>query len=593
MAADPMHGLARETRPEPTAEPPVVARQVVPGNRWDRLAVPTLGAWTPTRKVSVILPTYNAQDALEITLAALSEQTYPRELIEVVVADDGSNPPVELARDHRGLDVKVEHQEDRGFGLARARNLGARVATGDILVYLDCDMVPEPQHLEAHARWHHVCDHAVVLGFRRHVEFDGISADQVAEATAARDLEGLFGDRDQQVPAWIEGHMVRTDDLTSDVDDLFRVVTGGNASMRRDAYWAVGGNDESFTQWGAEDTELGFRLWIAGALLIPERAAMCWHQGHGHLPEPHELRSLEEQRAKIAHLIAHPGFRRARPGRSFQVPRLAVEVAVGDRARAEVVATVESLLSGSLSDLLVVIDVPEDHEERVWLSRDLGWDPRVVLGVDEVPASTPYRASVPAGLVVSRTSCEVAVRALSDPEDPIGVLEVELEDGPTGVRFVSERALGRARHAGADDPLAAAGELFGLRRVGGEEAGIRVLATEDLPAPSTLARGTASVGQDELKELWTTFSGMEPAQRTAIVGLARGVMATPPGVRSALVGVARRVLLLLTALRTLLRARDLRSLRRGVGQVLKALLPAQLFASLLRLLRGGRRADPT
>ena len=62
-----------------------------------------------------------------------------------------------------------------GFGLARARNMGADDATGEVLVFLDCDMVPEPQLVEAHARWHHVHERALTLGFRRHVDFDGIT----------------------------------------------------------------------------------------------------------------------------------------------------------------------------------------------------------------------------------------------------------------------------------------------------------------------------------------------------------------------------------------------------------------------------------
>ena len=73
-------------------------------------------------------------------------------------------------------DSLVVSQERRGFGLARARNTGAAAANGEILLFLDCDMVPEPQWIEAHARWHHVVDDATTLGFRCHVDFDGIDA---------------------------------------------------------------------------------------------------------------------------------------------------------------------------------------------------------------------------------------------------------------------------------------------------------------------------------------------------------------------------------------------------------------------------------
>lgn len=83
---------------------------------------------------------------MELTLAALEIQTYPRELFEVVIVDDGSRLPL-TEPEHSPLDVRVVHQEDLGFGLARARNTGVRAASNDIIVFLDCDMVPEYSQL--------------------------------------------------------------------------------------------------------------------------------------------------------------------------------------------------------------------------------------------------------------------------------------------------------------------------------------------------------------------------------------------------------------------------------------------------------------
>ena len=59
-------------------------------NDWSILSPPAIGAWTPTRSVSVIIPAYNCQASLDLVLAALSRQTYPDQLLEVIVVDDGS-----------------------------------------------------------------------------------------------------------------------------------------------------------------------------------------------------------------------------------------------------------------------------------------------------------------------------------------------------------------------------------------------------------------------------------------------------------------------------------------------------------------------
>ena len=61
---------------------------VVHGNDWRSLDPAPIGGWTPTRRVTVVVPCYNGQEPLALTFAALGNQTYPRDLLEVVVADE-------------------------------------------------------------------------------------------------------------------------------------------------------------------------------------------------------------------------------------------------------------------------------------------------------------------------------------------------------------------------------------------------------------------------------------------------------------------------------------------------------------------------
>ena len=198
-----------------TAPPPAAVR----GNDWRSLAVAPSEFFKPEIPATVVVPYYQAPEALALTLAGLEGQTYPRELFEVVVVDDGSDPPLELAPP-TPLRVRVIHQEDLGFGLARARNNGARVASGDIIAFLDCDMVPEAEWLSSHARWHHAASDVVSLGFRRHVDFDGIGAGAVRGRPGS--LGELLAGRPVQRPEWIERRMAQTDDLAADADDIFR-----------------------------------------------------------------------------------------------------------------------------------------------------------------------------------------------------------------------------------------------------------------------------------------------------------------------------------------------------------------------------------
>ena len=119
----------------------------VPCNDWRRIRLPEAATFVPTLPVSVVVPCFEAPDALALTLAGLEGQAWPRELFEVVIVDDGSEPPlrrpVPAPLDPVPLEVKVVRQERRGFGLARARNAGARAAAHPILVFLDGDVIPE------------------------------------------------------------------------------------------------------------------------------------------------------------------------------------------------------------------------------------------------------------------------------------------------------------------------------------------------------------------------------------------------------------------------------------------------------------------
>lgn len=93
--------------------------------------------------ISVVIPYYENPDGLDEVLAGIAGNRYPG-LLEVVIADDGSATP---PQPDTGLDVTVVRQEDRGFRAAAARNLGARAARHEVLVFLDGDTVPGPGYL--------------------------------------------------------------------------------------------------------------------------------------------------------------------------------------------------------------------------------------------------------------------------------------------------------------------------------------------------------------------------------------------------------------------------------------------------------------
>ena len=373
-------------------------------NDWRQVELPPLREFRPELPVSVIVPYYAQLEELGRTLAALERQTWPRDLFEVVVVGDGSPEPLsEVGRsliERAPFAVRVVRQEDRGFGLARARNTGARAAAHEVLLFLDGDMLPEAGWLLAHARWHHAAPEALTLGLRAHVSVEGVDAAAIRNRPGT--LTELFADRsmDRTERSWVESHLRRTDELTSTADDLFQVVARGNFGIRRGFYGLVGGFDESFTEWGGEDTEFGYRAFTRGGLFVPVRDAFAWHQGSWEDGRAAKQRSQELARAKLAHLVAHPRFRSESQGRVFTVPRFVVTIRGGVLPAKDLLKVVERVLRGPPHDLVVRLELPADHAGRAWLECQLGPDPRVRVAPPcpallEFPAS-PFQVTLPA-----------------------------------------------------------------------------------------------------------------------------------------------------------------------------------------------------
>ena len=422
--------------PEPTS---------VQYNDWRQVAVEPLDTFTPSLPVSVIIPYYQTPaEVLERTLAALEGQTYPRDLFEVIIVDDGSEPPLSCPPS-TSLDVKVVRQERRGFGLARARNNGARAAAHGILLFLDSDMMAEANWMAAHARWHHAVSDALTLGLHTHVAMDGINAEAIR--TRKGSLQELLFDQPAD-PPWVEGNMIRTNHLDSRADDLFRAMMGGNFGISKDFYWSVGGHDESFTRRGAEDTEFCYRAYTRGGLLVPAPDALAWHQGRWNENRAAKEQAARLQRGKTAHLIAHLAFRGSSPGRIFMVPQYVVTMDGGGPPN-EVVRAVVDILADRVHDLMVRIETPEgdDGQRLQYLREVFGPDPRVRLTptrstLDEFPAS-PFHVTISAGVAFARGLVHRLRAGLGDAATAVAILP-----GGSGVSITRAWALHRARRAG-------------------------------------------------------------------------------------------------------------------------------------------------
>lgn len=95
-------------------------------------------------KISVIIPVYNGADKIVACLNSVFNQTYNN--LEVIVIDDGSTDNLLLALTSCKNTLTILHQENRGA--PAARNYGFKISTGELVIFLDADILLTPSALE-------------------------------------------------------------------------------------------------------------------------------------------------------------------------------------------------------------------------------------------------------------------------------------------------------------------------------------------------------------------------------------------------------------------------------------------------------------
>lgn len=99
------------------------------------------------KKVSVIIPVYNAEKYISATIQSVLSQTYTN--FEIIIIDDGSNDSsIDICKQFKDSRIKIIHQQNRG--LPGARNTGIRHANGDYLAFLDADDIWLSNKLDKH-----------------------------------------------------------------------------------------------------------------------------------------------------------------------------------------------------------------------------------------------------------------------------------------------------------------------------------------------------------------------------------------------------------------------------------------------------------
>jgi glycosyltransferase involved in cell wall biosynthesis len=225
--------------------------------------------------LSVVIPTYNRLPILHQCLEALERQQIaaPIRGYEVVLVDDGSTDDTVAwvrANQERLPHVRLFLQ-DHG-GPAEGRNRGVEQARGDVIVFIDSDLVVLPDFL--------IC-HAEVLERRWRERGDRLCFTYGAVVNTARFEQPTS-----------EPHKLN--------DVSFAYFATGNVAIDRSLLERAGLFDTGFRLYGWEDLELGERLRRLGVELVrcPRAVGYHWHPALS-LEQIPRLIEVERQRAAM------------------------------------------------------------------------------------------------------------------------------------------------------------------------------------------------------------------------------------------------------------------------------------------------------
>lgn len=217
-------------------------------------------------ELSVVIPTYNNREALLRTVRALCAQRGAVTQVEIVVLDDGSTDGTREAVAALDAPIPLHYHWQPNRGRSAARNAGAALATGGVLLFMDSDIVAADDAIAAHLRYYH-----------RHSGRIGVQGRTVVDPHSKTTF------------------FMRTKDLTPDLtwrrhDNMspYQVITR-NLSVRAEDFWAAGGFDEQFVGYGWEDIDLGLRMHDLGVRFFYDPRIVGVHA---------DVETLERTRAK-------------------------------------------------------------------------------------------------------------------------------------------------------------------------------------------------------------------------------------------------------------------------------------------------------
>lgn len=204
-------------------------------------------------KATIVIPNWNGAHLLRKNLSQVINASRGSELI--VVDDASTDDSVVFIRENFPNITVLQTQRHSGF--PASVNMGVKYASGDIIVLLNTDVVPENNFL------------LPLLSC-----FDKPDVFAVGCLEKSHEQEGIV-QRGRGIAKWIRGFYVHRLGVVGKNTTAW--VSGGSGAFRRQLWLNLGGLDEMFSPFYWEDIDISYRALKSGYTLIFEKESVVHH----------------------------------------------------------------------------------------------------------------------------------------------------------------------------------------------------------------------------------------------------------------------------------------------------------------------------
>lgn len=254
-------------------------------------------------KVSIIIPSWNSEESIIHTLQSIEQSNiciYYNDLLEVIIVDDGSEVVLDeyLNTYLYAYEIKIIRQEHKGR--AYSINNGVTHSNGDILIFMDSDVILYPYALDEIIK-RQICfiHEAICFGFREDLKQENICFENLSNWMVERLPQYWLDNRFtfDTSESWGSNMMLETNLLQNRAGkmniwisdghkpaeycwQLYRMVYGFLFGVSKENFYRVGGFDECMIGWGWEDSCFTAKCISLGIRIIPVPSACAIHIDH-------------------------------------------------------------------------------------------------------------------------------------------------------------------------------------------------------------------------------------------------------------------------------------------------------------------------